>query len=205
VIVPAFPGALSALGILSSDVVKDYSRTVLWRVSKDVPWKELRREFEALEKNAADDFRRESWRGHPQVVRSVDVRYQGQGYELNIPITKSLLADFEGEHKRRYGYTHPNRAVELVTLRLRARLESPMPHVTAPALGRRPRKVRPSGRFSVQFDGKRLQSNIYAREALIAAKKYAGPAIVTEYSATTIIPPGKRFHVDRAANLIITI
>ena len=59
VIVPAFPGALSALGILASDVVKDYSRTVLWRVAEEIPTAQLNQEFAALEKTAAKDFREE--------------------------------------------------------------------------------------------------------------------------------------------------
>ena len=92
VIVPAFPGALSALGILASDVVKDYSRTVLWRVSGKIPADKLNREFAALEKTAAKDFREEAWQGSPHYHRSVDLRYRGQGYELNIPFTKNLLA-----------------------------------------------------------------------------------------------------------------
>ncbi len=124
VIVPAFPGALSALGILSSDVVKDYSRTVLWRVSKKIPATQLNREFAALENTAAKDFREESWPGKPQYHRSVDLRYRGQGYELNLPLTKNLLQDFHQEHHRRYGYSHRTREVELVTLRLRATLRT---------------------------------------------------------------------------------
>src|SRR4029077_10185367 len=61
VIVPALPGALSALGILSSDVVKDYSRTVLWCVSGKLPAAQLDREFSALKKQAANDFHEEAW------------------------------------------------------------------------------------------------------------------------------------------------
>src|ERR1700686_5141209 len=129
VIVPAFPGALSALGILASDVVKDYSRTVLWRVRGEVPTGKLNREFAALEQTAVKDLHAEAWQGTPHHNRSVDIRYRGQGYELNIPLTKNLLADFEQEHKRRYGYTHPTREVELVTLRLRAILKSTAAHV----------------------------------------------------------------------------
>ena len=72
------------------------------------------REFKILQRNAARDFRDESWPGTPKFHRSVDVRYRGQGYELNIPLTATLLKDFEREHQRRYGYTHPNREVELV-------------------------------------------------------------------------------------------
>ncbi len=213
VIVPAFPGALSALGILASDVVKDYSRTILWRASGKVPTQELGREFSALEKNAAKDFRDESWQGQPHCHRSIDIRYRGQGYELNIPFTKNLLHDFEQEHHRRYGYTHPNREVELVTIRLRAVLKS----TTTPAektaqvgtagFGRpgRAKLGRPTPKASVLFEAKKQETKIYSRDDLRPGKRYFGPAIITEYSATTVIPPGKSFHLDRASNLIVTI
>ncbi len=58
--------------------------------------------------------------GNREVERSADLRYRGQGFELNVPFGKSLLADFHRQHEFRYGYQHPERAVELVTLRLRA-------------------------------------------------------------------------------------
>ncbi|MGZ5165644.1 MAG: hydantoinase/oxoprolinase family protein, partial [Burkholderiales bacterium] len=114
VIVPVLPGALSAYGILASDVVKDYSRTVVWRAATGgMPDVRLRREFAVLEKAARTDFARERWEGKALLERSVDVRYSGQGYELNIPWSRRLLEDFHGEHKRRYGYSHPQREVEL--------------------------------------------------------------------------------------------
>ncbi len=214
VIVPALPGALSALGILASDVVKDYSRTVLWRVSGKVPTERLSREFIFLEKTAAKDFREEAWQGSAHYHRSVDLRYRGQGYELNIPLTKNLLADFQQEHHRRYGYTHPAREVELVTLRLRAVLKSTTTHVGKLAHVGTGAFARPGraklGRLSslkapVLFDGKKFLTKIYARDALRPGQKYSGPAIITEYSATTVIPPGKAFHLDRASNLIVNI
>ncbi|MGD0567979.1 MAG: hydantoinase/oxoprolinase family protein [Candidatus Sulfotelmatobacter sp.] len=213
VIVPALPGALSALGILVSDVVKDYSRTVLWRVSKKLPAAQLDREFTALQKQAANDFQKEAWQGRVHYQRSVDLRYRGQGYELNLPFTKNLLADFEQEHRRRYGYAHPTREVELVTLRLRAtvkssRHEAKTAHVGTAALGR-PGRAKLGGlstpKAPVLFDGKKLATAIYSREELRPGKPYYGPAIVTEYSATTVIPPNKHFHLDPASNLIVTI
>ncbi len=120
VIVPAMPGALSALGILVSDVVKDFSRTLLWPVSGKLPHSRLAQEVAVLERQAANDFQDENRRGRIHCQRSVDLRYRGQGYELNLPFTKNLLKDFEQEHTRRYGYAHPSREVEIVTLRLRA-------------------------------------------------------------------------------------
>ena len=216
VIVPALPGALSALGILASDVVKDYSRTLLWRVSGKIPSAQLNREFAALEKSAAKDFRQEAWPGRPHYNRSVDIRYRGQGYELNLPFAKNLLAAFQKEHHRRYGYAHPTRELELVTLRLHASVKSPklgmsavgkMDHV-GPAAPGRPSRAKlgsPSmPKAPVLFEGKKLSTAIYSRDALKPGKTYSGPAIITEYSATTVIPPNKRFHLDSTANLIIT-
>jgi N-methylhydantoinase A len=208
VIIPALPGALSALGILASDVVKDYSRTVLWRVAGTIPGAKLNQEFGALEEAADIDFRHESWKGRPHYSRSVDIRYRGQGYELNILFTKDLLRDFEQEHHRRYGYTHPNRGIEVVTLRLRAILKSTALHVGADAFvrpGRAKLDRLSSPDTPVQFEGKKVSTNLHARDALRLGKEYPGPAIITEYSATTVIPPGKRFHLDPASNLIVTI
>jgi len=214
VIVPALPGALSALGILASDVVKDYSRTVLWRASGKIPTEQLNREFTTLQKTAAKDLRQEEWPGSPIYNRSVDLRYRGQGYELNIPFTKNLLRDFQQEHHRRYGYAHPNRELELVTLRLRAVLKSTThhvektAHVATAALGR-PGRAK-LGKLStpdvpVLFEGKKLPTKIYDRDDLQLRKRYPGPAIITEYSATTVIPPKKHFHLDDAGNLVIAI
>ena len=66
----------------------------------------------------------EEWKGAISHQRSVDVRYQGQGYELNVPYTPQSDPRFPQEHRRRYGYDYPNREVELVTLRLRATIKS---------------------------------------------------------------------------------
>jgi N-methylhydantoinase A len=225
VIVPALPGALSAFGILVSDVVKDYSRTVLWRVDARIPQDRLTKEFAALQQHAAKDFAKEAWQGKVHYQRSVDIRYAGQGYELNLPFTRNLLKDFHQEHQRRYGYVHANRELELVTLRLRAIVKLPPLGATAA----HPEKMnhlekmnhvgtvapdRPSraklGSISppqnpVLFDARKLSTKIYSRDDLKPGKKYSGPAIITEYSATTVIPPGKRFHLDRTSNLIVTI
>ena len=208
VIVPALPGALSALGILVSDVVKDYSRTVLWRVSGKLPAAQLDREFSLLQKQAAKDFHEEAWQGRVHYQRSVDIRYRGQGYELNLPFTRNLLKEFEREHHRRYGYAHPTREVELVTLRLRATFAPPktheakMDHVGTASLASLSRaKPRDPDRAKlgspstlkalILFDGKKLPTAIYSRDTLTTGKTYSGPAIITEYSATTVVPPRK--------------
>jgi N-methylhydantoinase A len=213
VIVPALPGALSALGILFSDVVKDYSRTVLLTVAGKLPHSRITQEFEALQKKAAQDFHQEAWQGRVHYQRTADLRYRGQGYELNIPFSQSLIADFQKEHTRRYGYAHPAREIELVTLRLRATIKSQPPAAKTNHGGTdafvRPGRAKPGSPSSTKapafFDGKKYSTNIYSREALTPGRIYRGPAIVTEYSATTVIPPGKRFRIDPAGSLLIMI
>ena len=205
VIVPAFPGALSALGILWSDVVKDYSRTILWRVAREIPQGKLNREFAALERVARRDFAAEKWDGAVRFIRTIDLRYRGQGYELNLPASENVLRAFEAEHKQRYGYTHANREIEIVTLRLRAVLPSSSRARTQPAPGNlRSKEPGPSEAATI-FDGQKLSAKVYERERLTVKKSYRGAAIVTEYSATTVIPPGKRFRVDHASNLTIEL
>jgi N-methylhydantoinase A len=202
VIVPVLPGALSAYGILASDVVKDYSRTVVLTASAGhVPEAQLRREFGLLEKNARAEFARERWEGKPVIERSVDVRYRGQGYELNVSWSGRLLDDFHAEHKRRYGHSHPQREVELVTLRLRARLPVEKPRLTLAEAA-----VKPAAavRARVYFN-RWIPTSLPERSSLVKGRTYRGPAVVTEYSATTFVPPGMRFRLDGPGNLLIEI
>jgi N-methylhydantoinase A len=212
VMVPALPGALSAFGILVSDVLKDYSRTVLWRTLDELPVKGLNEEFNNLRRQADKDFRSEGWRGTIRRLLSVDVRYRGQGYELNVPYTGGLIAAFRREHERRYGYSYPKREMELVTLRLRAIIKSPQSSLSkvrarTPAIDRagRDERDRLAQRTSVFFEGKKVATAIYDRESLHPGRKYSGPAVVTEYSATTLVPPGKRFWLHGTGNLFVQI
>ena len=213
VMIPALPGALSVFGILVSDIVKDYSRTVLWRVAVKLPEKQIDKEFAALQHRAERDFRDEDWSGKITYQRSVDVRYQGQGYELNIPYTRNLIADFRHEHQQRYGHSYPDRDVELVTLRLRSIIKASqgrMSTITTNRVGTaapsRPGRAKLGGalnRAPVLFAGKKLTAAIQSRDSLQPGIKYAGPAVITEYSATTVVPPGKRFWLDKWGNLLI--
>jgi N-methylhydantoinase A len=204
VIVPAMPGALSSYGILSSDILKDYSRTVVWKIEKGhLPSRKLELEFAAMKKKAEADFRQEGWRGSIQFELSSDLRYAGQGFELNVTIGRALIGQFHAEHHRRYGYSHPDRDVEIVTLRLRARMKSPaaIPRGAMAALNK---SAGPDKR-KVVFSSRSVDTAILDRDGLPAGETFTGPAIVTEYSATTVIPPGKRFRVDQAGSLVVEV
>jgi N-methylhydantoinase A len=205
VIVPARPGALSAFGILVSDVVKDYSRTVLWRALDELPTKRLNEEFKKLGQRADQDFKSEGWRGSTLRELSVDVRYRGQGYELNVPYNGRLMAAFRREHERRYSYSYPAREIELVTLRLRAVLKSPQAGAHKNSAELAARGGRAPERTLIFFEGKKLAAAIYDRDALRPGQEYLGPAVVTEYSATTFVPTRTQFWRDRVGNLLIQI
>jgi N-methylhydantoinase A len=206
VMVPARPGALSAFGILVSDVVKDYSRTLLWRLGDQLSQAKLNKEFRKLESAAQSEFRAERWRGEPRYERSFDLRYRGQGYELNVPATTDANARFHQEHQRRYGYHHEGREVELVTLRLRVRLRvaqsQELPHR---AIQKRKRPSAAVEHATVFFHNKPVRTPVFEREELVHGRRMTGPAVITEYSATTVITPGKKFWIDAAENLLISI
>ena len=198
VLVPALPGALSALGILVSDVVKDFSRTVVWSATGKLPTAKLEAEFRALEKRALDEFAQEKWEGKPRLHRTLDVRYRGQGFELNLQYSTGLISAFHAEHQRRYGYSHPDREIEIVTLRLRASV--PPPRVKLSVAGEN--GTTPPQRDKVIFGGTALTTAILGRSSI--RTNFRGPAIVTEYSATTVVPPGWQGQADRTGNLLLT-
>jgi N-methylhydantoinase A len=200
VIVPAMPGALSAYGILVSDVVRDFSRTVLLRSGTGGEHvDEVDTAFNELERHAGAGLLGEGWQEKPRFARSVDVRYRGQGYELNVPFSSKLLTEFHAEHQKRYGYSHPEREVELVTVRLRATIPS-MVKVKGSVPSRK--KARPEQQ-QVWFGGRKLNTAIWQRESL-PARKIAGPAIVTEYSATTVVPPQWAVRVAITGDLVLS-
>lgn len=207
VIVPPAPGALSAYGILSSDVVKDYSRTAPTLLSPEQfrrIGKEIDEGFDKLKSTAAIEYAHEGWKGRVKMDCSLDLRYQGQGYELNVPWQNALelLDAFHATHQRRFGYHHANKKIELVTLRLRASL----PQQGTPIARTRSTQAAQAAttRALVYFGTKSVSTKTLQRETLDARYTASGPLIVTEYTATTVVPPGWKLDVDRSGALLIS-
>ncbi len=204
VIVPAYPGALSALGILISDVVKDHSRTILLRVAAGLAFsKQLDPVFAELKRSIATELKKEDWQGSALFEPSCDIRYRGQGYELNLPYTADVLKRFHAEHKRRYGYSSPERDLEIVTVRMRGRVASPE-KFSRLKIREEQGRLKSSSQM-VHFAGRRHKTQIIPRSSIKQGKRFRGPAIITEYSATTVVPPGLRYQKDRAGNLLIEL
>src|SRR6266481_5168071 len=202
VIVPAYPGALSALGILISDVVKDHSRTVLLRV-RELPARKLAAIYAELRQIIGEELKKEGWQGRAVFEPACDLRYRGQGYELSLPFGNDLLERFHAEHERRYGYSSRDREIEIVTVRLRGRVASS--EKLAAMKTDQPAESLKSDVAHVVFDGKRLKTKILPRLSLRPSQRYRGPAIITEYSATTVVPPGFTYQADKADNLLVGI
>jgi N-methylhydantoinase A len=202
VIVPAYPGALSALGILISDVVKDHSRTVLLRV-RELPAKKLAAIYAELRQIIGEELKKEGWQGRAVFEPACDLRYRGQGYELSLPFGNDLLERFHVEHERRYGYSSRDREIEIVTVRLRGRVAS-LEKLAAMKTDQ-PAESLKSDVTHVVFDGKRLKTKILPRSSLRPGQRYHGPTIITEYSATTVVPPGFTYQADKADNLLVGI
>src|SRR5262249_15365480 len=149
--------------------------------ARNLPAKKLDGIFGELRRAIAAELKKENWQGAAVFEPSCDLRYRGQGYELNLPYGPDVLARFHDEHKRRYGYSSPARDVEIVTLRLRGRVASPEKLSRMKIQMGEGRLRRATA--SVYFGGRRYKTQVLPRE-LLRADRHRGPAIITEYSAT---------------------
>jgi N-methylhydantoinase A len=181
-----------------SDIVKDYSRTLLLASRGNVPVATLEGELHRMREGATADFRQEGWYGEPKFAPSLDVRYRGQGFEINVPYNDSALDHFHSEHKRRYGYSQPEREIEVVTVRLRAWLPAQKVSLaTEDNISKAAAVTR-----TVWFGNRRHRLKLFDRAAL-GKRKIAGSSIITEYSATTFLPAGWSASKDAVGNLIL--
>jgi N-methylhydantoinase A len=207
VVVPARPGALSALGALQSDVVRDASRTVMLDAAGDLD--RLERAFREMERAAHASLRREGFaEARQRHARSVAARYKGQSFELEIKFASRarVAADFHRAHLARYGYAQTENAVELVSARVRSRglvEKIKRDHPLARTKSRAP--VSPRDFAQVHFAARAVAAAVYVREELPAGARLQSPCVVTEYSSTTLVPAEARARVDELGNLIIEL
>jgi N-methylhydantoinase A len=185
VLVPRMPGALSAYGILISDVVRDFSRTVMLSPGDE----RLPGHFAEL--------------GDGE--RSLDLRYAGQGYELNVPWEGDFVRRFHELHRQRFGHSDEKRPVEVVNVRVRTISKTPRVKEEGETLrtGSGEQAVMRTKR--IFCDGAWQSGKVYERERLRPGDTFAGPAVVVEYSATTFVAPDARVTVDGFRNLVIEV
>ena len=197
VLVPAAPGALSALGILDADIRREFSRTVM--VAPGAP--HIRKVFEELESEARATFRGEGVT--PALTRVADLRYAGQGYELRVDWSTTVIARFHAMHERLYGYADPGRQVEVVTLRVLAVARTSKPRQSPAKQHRGDGRPAYIGAHKVFENGRWNRGVLYDRERLRPGDRVAGPAVIVELSATTYLPSRWSAAVDGFNNLVL--
>jgi N-methylhydantoinase A len=211
ILVPPYPGILSALGVAIADIVKDYSRTVMLR-GPQISQELLDKEYGAMEEQARDDLGQEALSEEGMLAqRSLDVRYVGQSFELNVDyparrrdLNRAIAGAFHRAHKRRFGYADPSEPLEIVNLRLKMVIPvgKPLPQPEAPS-GESPRAAQ-VGAARVVFPKESVRTPLYMRDLLRCGNRLSGPALVLQMDSTTVIPPDWAAQVDPWKNLIVT-
>ena len=215
VVVPLNPGNLSAFGLLTVDVKNDYVQTHVV-ADREADLDALSAVYATLETRAADALDREGFAADDhRFVRTADLRYAGQAYEVRVPapagaidreFQQEVVARFHDAHEQLYGYCYRDEdrhQVEWVNLRV-----SGVGPIRRPELGRLPdgdgdASRAQTGTRSVYFDDW-VDTPIYARADLAPGDVIDGPAVIEEFGSTIPIHPGFRATVDDLANVFVT-
>jgi N-methylhydantoinase A len=149
---------------------------------------------------------------------SLGMRYRGQSFELEVKIASprkqsrrtdkirgDIVVRFHDAHRERYGYAQESGEIEIVSARLRSSgLTTELPEMPV-TVSRHNGYAEPRDYVTAYFRGKKLRVGVYHRAELPGGVKLRAPSIVTEYSATTVIPPGVKARLDERANLIMQV
>jgi N-methylhydantoinase A len=217
VIVPAHPGIASAVGMLSADVRHDYVQTHI-RETGNVDSEEILAVFRAMEGQGMEQLGREGFSDDVMVtIRSADMRYPRQAYELPVPMPPGILsapeldatADrFHDLHEKTYGYARRSEPVEFVNLRVTALGKLPQPPTqgkagTAVNSGSAP--AEPHTFRDVVFNGRTVHTPVYLRDDLLEGQEVDGPAILEQLDSTVVLHPLSSAVRDLTGNLHIRL
>jgi N-methylhydantoinase A len=213
VLVPRYPGAFSAWGMLESEVRKDASRAYYTPLG-DVDRAQLAALLGELEETGFHGLAEEGiTRATGRVEHALDLRYAGQEYTLTVPLLSAgepleddfaatLSARFDDAHRTRFGHANPGAPIELVAVRSTALGDKGRAEPVAMdgAGAGYPSAARP-----VTFDRETHDAVIVSRDDLPRDAVVAGPAVISEDTATTVVPPGARAVVDRYGTLVVSV
>ena len=206
ILIPYNPGIMSAIGMILADIIKDYSKTIMYK-EEETDFDNLKGLFNELEEKALNELLAEGLRRENIYLDEyLDMRYEGQSYELIVPFGKDYIENFHREHERTYGYANKDKKTEIVNIRLRGigvRDKMKLLRSTKESY-----KLEEKALIDVRdviFDGKAYKTNIYERTSLKWGNKIKGPAIIVEYSSTTVIPPFAYSYIDPFKNIIIEV
>ncbi len=209
VVVPPYSGVLSSLGLLAAPVAFERSAPVR-KLVHEVDLRQIEASFVALESEARQLLPEPA---ASTIQRTMDIRYSGQDYSLEIDVgpdctaagvSELLQQDFRDAYHELYGKVEDDNPVELVSLRVYARQPAPSPRILAPT----PAVAATEKGFREVYSakaGRYLKTAVYERDALQVGQKIAGPAVIEERVSTTIIEPGDTLVVDPTGCLMITL
>ena len=202
VLIPAAPGVLCADGLLAADLKADFSRTLPKTGKVDIG--KARQIYAELSQQADD------WLANEKVapadrkqVRIALMRYHGQGGEVAVgwvDEAAGVEAAFAAAHRALYGFTLDS-AIELVTLRIEAtgRMPAPLRSVLPSGAG-----AKPQGHHTVHFASGTTQVPLFNRAAFGAGDRFAGPAIISQLDATTLVLPNWAGEVHPSGAILLT-
>lgn len=197
ILMPRNPGLLCAWGAASAPLGREYSITVR---ALNPTLRTLSARASVLEKRARAELRRDG--ASPAAIKidlSADMRYRGQSYEIEVPLSASVIEDFHAAHRRRFGHCAPDADVEAVNLRLRAyAADRSMPLERCARTSVSPKPI--SRAKTLVGRGQRAVP-IYAREAIGAGSRIRGPAVIVELSSTAYLAPEFTLRADEFGNL----
>jgi N-methylhydantoinase A len=206
VLVPRNAGILSACGMLLSDIIKDYSQTIMLPEETVTP-QALETLFAPLADRGREELLAEgAMAAHIRLEHYLDMRYRGQSFEIVVPLDRDFRETFHHLHEKLYGYSNRDKAVEVVNLRLRALCSPEKPDFPRlPPVGKEISDEALLGENLVYFDRDSMKAKVIARDKLGYGNMFRGPSIVVEYSATIVVPPFAAAEVDAFGNLIMTL
>jgi N-methylhydantoinase A len=181
---------------------------------EDVDLGYLNRIFADMEAQAVEVIRGSAVAGEVTLLRSADVRYLGQGFELTVPLAlggigpaelSRLRQGFDEAYAARYGYANPKEPVEIVNWKLTALGAGPK--VALPKYAPKPRLTASKPSRPVYFPerGGYIDCPVYDRYHLAPGSELAGPAVIEERESTTVLPPGCVARVDDYATLLVKV
>ena len=206
VLIPKNPGILSAMGMVLADVIRDYSRSVMLP-GQETDYSILNQMFKPLKEQAMQDLHFEGFtKSHVVLETYLDMRYQGQSFEIIVPFDQDYEQGFANLHSQKYGYQNPSKPLEIVNLRIRARGRPQKPAFSkAKNLCKDVPDKALLGAKEVIFESRPWKTKILDRQELIAGNEFNGPAVVVEYTSTIVVPPFARAEVDEYSNLVLKI
>ena len=203
VLIPENPGLLSAFGMLVSDVVKDYSQSVLIN-SEELEMEGINDLFKPMIDRGMDEISHENIsKDGISIEKFMDMRYTGQSYEVSVPFGEDYIIKFNELHRKMYGYSDGERPCEIVNLRIRMVGLVLKPCLNKVRLKEGSAELALIDQKNVIYQGERIPFDLYHRGRLAPGNRLEGPAILVEYSSTLLLPPGYSCNVDNYGNLIL--